>query len=139
MDALLQKLRESLAARGDVVFAVLFGSGARGELKPSSDLDLALRLDPSPDAWELGGLVADLMKAMGRRVDVVLLPQVRSALLRHEISKGLLLLGDRDEWIEFRQQAMREWRDFEPRFRRYTEAGLRKFLREQGAHLGQGR
>jgi len=139
MDALLQKLREGLTARGDVAFAVLFGSGARGELKPSSDLDLALRLEPEPDAWELGGLVADLMKATGRRVDVVLLPQVRSALLRHEVSKGLLLLGDRGEWIEFRQKAMREWRDFEPRFRRYTEAGLRKFLREQGEHSGQGR
>jgi hypothetical protein len=71
------------------------------------------------------------MKATGRRVDVVLLPQVRSALLRHEISKGMLLLGNRDEWVEFRQRTMREWRDFEPRFRRYAEAGLRKFLREQ--------
>ncbi len=139
MDALLQKLRENLAARGDVALAVLFGSGARGELKPSSDLDVALRMEPPPDAWELGGLAADLMKATGRRVDVVLLPQVRSTLLRHEISKGVLLLGRRDEWIEFRQQAMREWRDFGPRFRRYTEAGLRKFLREQVEHSGKER
>lgn len=139
MDALLQRLRDTLSARGDVRFAILFGSGARGELKPSSDLDVALRLEPPPDAWELGGLVSDLMKATGRRVDVVLLPQVRSALLRHEISKGMLLLGEREEWIDFRQQAMREWRDFEPRFRRYTEAGLRKFLREQVEHSGEGR
>jgi predicted nucleotidyltransferase len=136
MDALLQRLREALSARGDVTLAVLFGSGARGELKPSSDLDVALRLEPLPDAWELGGLVADLMKATGRRVDVVLLSQVRSTLLRHEISKGMLLLGNKDEWVEFRRQAMREWRDFEPRFRRYAEAGLRKFLRE---HSGEGR
>lgn len=130
MEAFAQKLRDALAARGDVAFAVLFGSASRGALRPSSDIDIALRPACPLDAWALGGLAADLSKAMSRQVDVVLLPEVRSALLLHEISKGLLLLGESEEWVELRRRAMREWRDAKPRFWRCSQASLQKFLAE---------
>jgi predicted nucleotidyltransferase len=130
MEAVIQKLRDALAARGDVAFAVLFGSAARGQLRPTSDLDVAVRLTRSLEGWALGGLVMDLSEATRRRIDVVLLPEVRSALLLHEIGKGSLLLGDREEWIELRRRAMREWREVRPRFLRCSEASLRKFLAE---------
>lgn len=136
MEALVQKLRQVLEVRGDVAFAVLFGSGARGKLRPSSDVDVALRLESALDAWALGGLATDLEQAVGRRVDVVLLPEVRSPLLRYEIAKGVPVLGSREEWVQFQVRAMREWRDEEPRFRRLAEASLRKFLQEQAARSG---
>lgn len=49
----------------------VFGSVARGEARPDSDLDLLVEAGPSTTPWFPGGLVADLEEALGRRVDIV--------------------------------------------------------------------
>jgi predicted nucleotidyltransferase len=49
----------------------VFGSVARGEARPDSDLDLLVEAGPSTTPWFPGGLVVDLEEALGRRVDVV--------------------------------------------------------------------
>ena len=49
----------------------VFGSVARGEARPDSDLDLLVEAGPSTSPWFPGGLVVDLEEALGRRVDVV--------------------------------------------------------------------
>ncbi len=49
----------------------VFGSVARGEERPDSDIDLLVDAGPVTSAWFPGGLIVDLEDLLGRRVDVV--------------------------------------------------------------------
>ncbi len=60
-----------LAHRHGVTRVRVFGSMARGDAGPSSDVDLLVDVGPDPSPWFPGGLVADLQKLLGRSVQVV--------------------------------------------------------------------
>ena len=65
----------------------LFGSAARGELRPDSDVDLLVDFEPDARVGllELSGLIEDFSARVGRRVDIAikraLKPRVRSEVL----------------------------------------------------------
>ena len=60
-----------LAARHGATNVRVFGSVARGEAGPESDLDLLVDVGPVHSPWFPAGLMADLELLLGRRVDVV--------------------------------------------------------------------
>ena len=60
-----------LARRHGVTAVRLFGSMARGDAGPHSDVDLLIEVGPEPSPWFPGGLVAELEELLGRRVQVV--------------------------------------------------------------------
>lgn len=64
----------------------VFGSVARGEAGPDSDVDLLIDVGEKVSPWFPGGLVLDLEELLGRRVDVVteraLRPELRPYVLR---------------------------------------------------------
>ena len=60
-----------LAKRHGVTRVRVFGSVARGEARPSSDVDLLVEVGPDTSPWFPGGLVVDLEDLLGRRVQVV--------------------------------------------------------------------
>lgn len=60
-----------LAARHGVHNLRLFGSVARGEAGPGSDVDFLIEAGPERTPWFPGGLIADLEELLGCRVDVV--------------------------------------------------------------------
>ena len=49
----------------------VFGSFARGEAKPNSDLDLLVDMAADRSLLDTVGLIQDLQESLGRRVDVV--------------------------------------------------------------------
>ena len=49
----------------------VFGSAARGEAGPDSDVDFLVDVLPVHSPWFPGGLLADLEELLGRKVDVV--------------------------------------------------------------------
>lgn len=49
----------------------VFGSVARGEARPDSDLDLLVDLEPGRNLLDLGGLLMDLEESLGVQVDVI--------------------------------------------------------------------
>lgn len=49
----------------------VFGSVARGEAGPSSDVDFLVEIGPATSPWFPAGLVLDLEDLLGRRVEVV--------------------------------------------------------------------
>jgi uncharacterized protein len=49
----------------------VFGSVARNEANPDSDIDLLVEMEPGRTALDLSELILDLQEALGRRVDVV--------------------------------------------------------------------
>jgi predicted nucleotidyltransferase len=49
----------------------VFGSAARGEAAPDSDVDLLVDVGPAHSPWFPAGLILDLEELLGREVDVV--------------------------------------------------------------------
>jgi len=64
----------------------VFGSVARGEAGPDSDVDLLIDAGEKVSSWFPAGLILDLEELLGRRVDVVeevaLRPELRPYVLR---------------------------------------------------------
>ena len=60
-----------LARRHGVTRVRVFGSMARGDAGPQSDVDLLIEVGANPSPWFPGGLVAELEELLGRRVHVV--------------------------------------------------------------------
>ena len=71
---LVQSKREQilrLAGGHGVTRIRVFGSMARGDAGPQSDVDLLVEVGPNLSPWFPGGLVAELEELLGRRVQVV--------------------------------------------------------------------
>ncbi|HEX3100250.1 MAG TPA: nucleotidyltransferase domain-containing protein [Pyrinomonadaceae bacterium] len=64
----------------------VFGSVARGIADDASDIDFIVDLEKGRSLLDLGGLLMDLQKLLGRSVDVVtekgLRPRIRERVLR---------------------------------------------------------
>jgi len=70
----------------------VFGSVARGEETPESDIDLLVDYDPAKTTpWFPGGLLMDLQELLGRRVDVLTESGV-SPLIRERVLREVRLL-----------------------------------------------
>ena len=71
---LLEEFRTEImeiARRHGVANIRVFGSVARGEAGPDSDVDLLVSISGQTSPWFPGGLVADLEDLLGRPVQVV--------------------------------------------------------------------
>jgi predicted nucleotidyltransferase len=79
-------------------FIALFGSFARGEIRPFSDIDIALEAESDPDLLTLGDASGAIEDATGRSVDIVLTRGVadRDPELAYKIAaEGVLLYEQR--------------------------------------------
>ena len=73
-DELLKEKREEIlrtASKHGACNVRVFGSVARGEARPDSDVDLLVEVGPNRTAFFPGGLVADLEELLGTKVQVV--------------------------------------------------------------------
>ena len=73
-DKLLRKNRHSvlsLAAKHGARNVRVFGSVARGEAGPRSDIDLLVKMEEGRSLLDLSALVLDLRQLLGIKVDVV--------------------------------------------------------------------
>ncbi len=108
-----------------VVAAWLFGSRARGDERPDSDVDLALlfREPPEPrlgyEAHELEGRIED---ALGLPAQVVIANDAPPDLVHRVLRDGTLLV-DRDPLFRalFETKVRNDFFDVEPFLRRYRE------------------
>ncbi len=64
----------------------IFGSVARGEARPDSDVDFLVDMEPGRTLLDLGGLLMELRDLLGLDVDVVtahgLKPRIRERVLK---------------------------------------------------------
>jgi predicted nucleotidyltransferase len=84
----LDEIRRIATAHGAYNIRV-FGSVARGEATPQSDLDLLIDVGSTTSAWFPAGLLLDLEDLLGCHVDVVteraLHPALRERVLREAV------------------------------------------------------
>ena len=78
-----------IAAKHGVQRIRVFGSVARGEAGPQSDVDFLIEVGSQHSPFFPGGLVMDLEALLGRRVDVVepdgLYPPLKAAVLQEAV------------------------------------------------------
>lgn len=115
---------EALSEAGEQAAAVyLFGSRARGDARPDSDVDLGL-LRGGPSAPGLDGLPLDLEQALEQRlglpVQVVLLDAAPPDLVHRVLRDGVLVHeSSPSSRITFEVDARNRYFDLEPFRRRY--------------------
>lgn len=80
-----------IAAIHDVDRIYLFGSYARGEATPSSDIDLRVDKGRLRGLIALGALYADLEDGLGKRLDLLTTSSLDQKFLQH-ISKEEVLI-----------------------------------------------
>ncbi|MGO9320837.1 MAG: type VII toxin-antitoxin system MntA family adenylyltransferase antitoxin [Solirubrobacteraceae bacterium] len=130
---LLSTLRRALQTEPNVRLAVLYGSVARGDDTPDSDLDLLVSLgeDRADAAVKLA---VRLERATGRDVDVARLNRVQDAappLLLRAIDEGRVVLDRDGEWAGLktrRSEIARRARDAREARRRRARASIRELL-----------
>lgn len=79
----LRRRREeilAIAARHGARNVRVFGSIARGDSGPDSDIDFVVEFEPDRSLLDHGGLIMDLQDALGCKVDVVSLHGLRDRM-----------------------------------------------------------
>ena len=122
-----RRIATFIATNDRAVAAVyLFGSTARDEARPDSDVDVAVLFNEAPPATLRSprfSLEGELERALGRRVDVVTLNDAPVDLRIRVLREGHLLV-DRtpSARIAFEVRTRNEAFDFEPILTRYRAA-----------------
>lgn len=116
----VERLRQAFKGRERGVAAVyLFGSVARGESRPGSDLDVAVLLEPAPERGTFEslrlGLRAELESELGQEIDFVVLnhapPDLTHRVLRDSV---LVIEPDPSARVRFEVRARNEYWDLKP-------------------------
>ena len=90
-DVLKEKRNEILeiAERYGAKNVRIFGSSARGDVGPESDVDFLVDLEPGRNLFDLGGFLYEVQELLGVSVDVVtekgLRDHVRPSVLRDAV------------------------------------------------------
>ena len=83
----------AVCRRFQVERLAVFGSAARGELRPDSDVDLLVEFRPEAEIGfiEYAGLMLALSELLGRKVDLVSKPALKPLLRDAILSEALPL------------------------------------------------
>ena len=124
-----------LARSAEVKFAYVFGSCARGDTGPLSDVDMAVFLDSRVESFDFRlRLMEALSRALGtERFDLVILNDA-SPVLRYEvIREGRVIKEIKSSRVEFETRTLAEYLDTA-----HMRKVQREYLKEQlGGSLGQ--
>jgi len=93
LSKLLEEKRSDImriAARYGARDIRIFGSAARGQLRPGSDIDVLVSLDPGRTLLDLVAIKQDLEDLLGREIHVVteaaISPYIRERALKEAVS-----------------------------------------------------
>ena len=136
-DSLQSDLNACLETVPDITFAYLFGSRARGDARPDSDVDVAVHGRPS--GWPL---FRDTSGALGERfatgrIHLTLLADAPPGLVYRVLGDGILLL-DRDpvSRVRFATRNLSMYQDMAHMRRQYAEADAARSRAAGGPHGG---
>jgi predicted nucleotidyltransferase len=126
----IEGLKAALNAGPPLRFAMLFGSAAKGTMRPDSDVDIAIfPIDPDLALGVELTLQADLNRVCGRDVDLVRLDQASTIVRWQVIRNGRLLIEPVPfSAARFTAVAAADYLDFAPAFSRAAETFRRRLV-----------
>ncbi len=102
---------EEIVKEHDLMFAVLYGSTAKGEMNSESDLDFAVLKNEKPSLNEVSEINCSFMDLFSREVDVKFLNE-KSPFFKHQVMKNsLFLAGDERSYNSFKLYAFKSYCD----------------------------
>ena len=80
----------AICARHQVQELALFGSAARGEMRPDSDIDLLVEFKPAarPGFLGLAAMSRELSTLLGRHVDLAVKPALKPRIRPHVLAEA---------------------------------------------------
>ena len=116
----LSKIIETIKAHPSVIAIYLFGSHAKGEATPLSDIDIAVIMEnPTPESEaEIGSLASP-------QIDVVLFHRL-PLHIKHEVFKygREIFVRDEEKLLEVKLEVMREYLDTARMYRQISSEVL---------------
>ncbi|RJO74554.1 MAG: nucleotidyltransferase [Myxococcales bacterium] len=82
---------DTIAKRYGVTSIRLFGSVARGDDRPESDIDLLIEVEPGRGLLDHAGFTIEMQKLLGVHVDVVTKGGLKDRLRDHVLSEAVSL------------------------------------------------
>lgn len=123
VDVIARRIQTVLESDPRVRFAYLYGSRARGDARPDSDVDLAVSLRPQGGLLDDARLHDQLAAALGRDdVDLLVLDDAPLWLQFRVVAGRVLFSRDERERISFRERVEKAFLDFRPYYDSYLEA-----------------
>ena len=124
-ERLVAKVHAAVERHAEAIACIyLFGSAARGEAGPLSDLDVGIvfaeAVAPQARMEIAAALAGELQEMSGALVDVTILDEAPPALKHGAIRDGrLVFVADEARRVHFEATAIREYLDFRPVLTRY--------------------
>jgi len=120
-------ITQILNNRSDILFGYLFGSKAKGYANERSDWDIAVyfREPITPNGcWPEFELEAELSRAVGATVQVIVLNTPLTPVFGFEIMKNGIVLIDRNPnlRVEFENRILRQYYDWQYFLKRQMES-----------------
>jgi predicted nucleotidyltransferase len=129
---ILAAVRAALAGDAGVELAIVFGSVARGDYRPDSDVDVAVLARPAIDLTEVSARIA---ARVGREVDVVVLNDAGVPLIDAILRDGVVVhegrVGAGAMWWS---RALMDREVDGPWYARMRDASLRRVAKEGVGH-----
>lgn len=123
---LIEKIRQCCSREQAILAAYIFGSGAAGRMRATSDVDVAVWVAPEhEDDFPFLAFAADLDRECRRTVDLVLLNRA-GELLKYQVRRHGRLIFERDprRRRQFEVSSRKRFEDFLYLHKRY----MRKVL-----------
>ena len=121
----INKCKDILIKYEDIIFAYIFGSYAKDNIRKDSDIDIAIYLKDSIDTYRYLDMKMKLSEAIRREVDLVILNDA-TPMLKYEIYKNNILLFTKDKSIEnkYKVKTLFEYNDM----KRYLDLSYEKTI-----------
>lgn len=121
----INKCRDILIKYDKIVFAYIFGSYAKGNVREDSDIDISIYLKDNIYTYEYLDMKMQLSEVIKREVDLIILNDA-TPLLRYEIYKNNILLFTRDKSVEsrYKVKTLFEYNDM----KRYLDLSYEKTI-----------
>jgi len=130
----IKKVIIEVCEKEDCVYALLFGSMARGMTKEYSDIDMAIKFKKDDDYLnKILKIMSNLSIKLNIDVDVIAL-NIADTIIKYEIySNGVLIFcRDYNEYMDDYINAIDEYLDFEHVFNKFYEK-IVKEIRDAGS------
>lgn len=138
-EGLIERLRPLLAAEPRIAAAWLFGSAARGEMRPDSDVDVGVIFVRGLQAQQREAVLADLASRLEsstapRALDLVALEDQGHVFVHRALRDGKrIVVNDEERRVDFESDALVRYLDFKPTWdlaAREQVGGMRRWLQD---------